>query len=209
MSDNESYVGNKKLEDWMKSLGLDKHIPSAYELWKISSYYLKKGDKNKSRLYQNMNHVFHNSSIPATADIGKSINFAYGGIGLIIHFSSIIDDFATIGSNVTLGGRGGSKIHYLLDDGTIMTVPRIGKYTYIATGSKILGGVDIGPCSIIGANSLVIDHVPPCSIVAGTPAKVIGRITKDNFKKYKNNFTQFRNLNDAEILNILESYYVP
>ena len=153
-----------------------------------------------------MNSLFHNSSIPYTTIVGKGVNFAYGGIGLVIHFNSIIEDYATIGSNVTLGGRGGSKLHYFLDDGTKMAVPRIGMYTYVATGSKILGGVDVGACSIIGANSVVMDHVPPCSIVAGTPAKLITRLTVDNFRKYKNNFTHFRSKSDEEIIKIIQTY---
>ena len=80
-----------------------------------------------------------------------------------------------------------------------MRVPRIGKYTYLATGSKILGGIDIGACSIVGANSVVLDHVPPCSVVAGVPARMITRIDETNIGKYKNNFTQFRKMSDIEI----------
>lgn len=195
-----------KIEQWMIALGLDIIIPSAYEIWSKSNRAHNNGDKSLARLYQNMNFVLHNSSIPPTVKVGTKVNFAYGGIGLVIHFNSIIEDYATIGSNVTLGGRGGSLIHYVLKDGTKMMVPRIGKYSYIATGSKILGGVDIGACSIVGANSVVLAHVPPCSVVAGSPAKLIARITAENYKKYKNNFTQFRNLSDEEILEIINSY---
>jgi len=196
-----------KLENWMKETGLDQTLPSAYSIWKRANSYLMMGELSRSKLYERMNLVLHNSSIPATVNVGKDVNFAYGGIGLIIHARSIIGDFATIGSNVTLGGRGGSKLHYFLDDGTRMVVPRIGKYTYVATGSKILGGVDVGACSIIGANSVVMNHVPPCSIVAGTPAKIITRLTEENFRKYKNNFTHFRNKSDEEIIQIIQSYY--
>lgn len=197
----------EKLENWMRKMGLNENIPNAYEIWKKSNQAFRQGDVKLAKMYQNMNSLFHNSSVPYTAKIGKSVNFAYGGIGLVIHFNSIIEDFATIGSNVTLGGRGGSKLHYFLDDGTKMVVPRIGKYTYVATGSKILGGVDVGACSIIGANSVVMNHVPPCSIVAGTPAKIITRLTEENFRKYKNNFTHFRNKSDEEIIQIIQSYY--
>lgn len=195
-----------RLENWMHEMGLDEHLPSAYSLWKKANFYMLNGDKNRSKMYERMNHLFHNSSIPATANVGKDVNFAYGGIGLIIHARCIIGDFATIGSNVTLGGRGASKTIYTLEDGTRMGVPRIGDYAYIATGAKVLGGVDVGACSIIGANSVVIDHVPPCSVVAGAPAKIITTITKDNMKKYKNNFTQFKKMSDEEVLQILSKY---
>jgi serine O-acetyltransferase len=43
----------------------------------------------------------------------------------------------------------------------------------ISTGAKILGPVTVGENSVIGANSVVISDVPPNSIVAGIPGKVI------------------------------------
>lgn len=195
-----------RLEDWMCQMGFDENLPSAYSLWEVANSHMKNGEIKKSKLYERMNHLLHNSSIPATVDVGKGVNFAYGGIGLIVHGRYIIGDFATVGSNVTLGGRGSSKTVYTLEDGTHMGVPRIGDYAYIATGAKVLGGVDVGACSIIGANSVVIDHVPPCSVVAGAPAKIIATITKDNMKKYKNNFTQFKKMSDEEVLQILSKY---
>jgi len=96
-----------KIEQWMIALGLDITIPPAYEIWSKSDRAYKNGDKSLARLYQNMNLVLHNSSIPSTVKVGTKVNFAYGGIGLIIHFNSIIEDYATIGSNVTLGAGGG------------------------------------------------------------------------------------------------------
>jgi len=199
-------IDTTNIEEWMNVMGFESEIPSVYEIWKISNKAFKSGDKKRAKLYQNMNKLLHNSSVPYTAHVGKGVNFAYGGIGLIIHFNSIIEDYATIGSHVTLGGRGGSLVHYFLDDGTRMGVPRIGKYSYIATGSKILGGIDVGACSIVGANSVVLDHVPACSVVAGTPAKIIATINKENFRKYKNNFTQFRKMSDEEVFEIIDSY---
>ncbi len=43
---------------------------------------------------------------------------------------------------------------------------------WIGAGSKILGGVQIGPGSIIAAGSVVINDVPKNSLAAGVPAKV-------------------------------------
>ena len=39
------------------------------------------------------------------------------------------------------------------------------------------GGVKIGKCSVVAAGALVNKDVPPFSVVAGVPAKVIKRIT--------------------------------
>lgn len=50
----------------------------------------------------------------------------------------------------------------------------------IGAGAVILGGIIIGSHSIIGANAVVVDDVPPYSVVAGVPAKVIRRITLES-----------------------------
>tara|TARA_B100001027_G_C16018587_1_gene220100 strand:- start:40 stop:513 length:474 start_codon:yes stop_codon:yes gene_type:complete len=49
----------------------------------------------------------------------------------------------------------------------------IGKNCFIAVGATILPGVSVGDESIVAAGSVVTKNVPPNSIVAGNPAKVI------------------------------------
>lgn len=58
---------------------------------------------------------------------------------------------------------------------------RIGDYTYIGEGAKILPGVSIGDDVIIGAGSVVIKSVENGNVVAGNPARVIGETS--NFVK--------------------------
>lgn len=49
----------------------------------------------------------------------------------------------------------------------------IGNYTQVAVHSIILPGISIGENCLIGANSLVNRPVPPYSLAAGSPAKVL------------------------------------
>ncbi len=50
---------------------------------------------------------------------------------------------------------------------------RIGRHCFIGGGSVITPGVTIGDGSIVGAGSVVFDNVPPRSIVAGNPARIL------------------------------------
>ena len=50
----------------------------------------------------------------------------------------------------------------------------IGNDVWIAAGASILRGVTMGDGAVVGAGAIVTKDVPPYSIVAGVPAKVIG-----------------------------------
>lgn len=54
---------------------------------------------------------------------------------------------------------------------------RIGDNVWLGANVVVTSGVTIGRRSVIGANSVVTDDVPPYSIAAGTPAKVLRTIT--------------------------------
>lgn len=50
---------------------------------------------------------------------------------------------------------------------------RIGKNCFIGSRSIVMPGVTVGDNSIVGAGAVVTKDVPPRSVVAGNPAKVI------------------------------------
>jgi serine O-acetyltransferase len=45
----------------------------------------------------------------------------------------------------------------------------------IGSGAKILGNIEIGEGSKVGAGSVVLSDVPCCVTVVGVPAKVVGK----------------------------------
>lgn len=53
---------------------------------------------------------------------------------------------------------------------------RIGRNVWIGFDACILPGVTIGEGSVVGARSVVVADVPPFTLVAGNPARVIRRI---------------------------------
>lgn len=50
------------------------------------------------------------------------------------------------------------------------------KYAAIGANATILCGITIGEGSLIGAGSVVTKNVPDWTIVAGNPAKIIGKV---------------------------------
>jgi acetyltransferase-like isoleucine patch superfamily enzyme len=53
---------------------------------------------------------------------------------------------------------------------------QIGDCCYLGPLSVVSRGVTVGPHSVIGAHSFVREDVPPFSLAAGIPARVIGRV---------------------------------
>jgi acetyltransferase-like isoleucine patch superfamily enzyme len=55
----------------------------------------------------------------------------------------------------------------------------IERNVWIATGATIIGGVTVGENSVVAAGSVVTKDVPPNTLVAGNPARVIRSIGDD------------------------------
>ena len=78
----------------------------------------------------------------------------------------------------------GDSDHRYDDPGTPVTrqgfVPRgpvrIGSNVWFGVNCVVTGGVEIGDRAVIGANSVVTQSIPPGTIAAGAPAKVIREI---------------------------------
>ena len=53
---------------------------------------------------------------------------------------------------------------------------RIGDKTWIGFGASILKGVSVGEGAVIGANAVVTRDVPPYTVVAGNPARIVRQL---------------------------------
>lgn len=80
-----------------------------------------------------------------------------------------------LGANVTMAGgvTFGASQYDTRQDGE-MTFPNVGDEVAIGAHAVLIGGVRVGANAVIGANSVVTDHVLPGAIVAGAPARQIG-----------------------------------
>ncbi len=89
----------------------------------------------------------------------------------VVGETAIIEDDVSILHEVTLGGTG-------KETGDRHPVIRSG--VLIGAGAKILGRVEIGTGSKVGAGSVVLEDVPAHSTVAGVPAVLVGRAGETN-----------------------------
>jgi acetyltransferase-like isoleucine patch superfamily enzyme len=109
-------------------------------------------------------------------------------IGDFIHVSAI--DHIEIGENV-LTGRWVTIVdnsHGDISDCDVAPIMRelkskgpviIGNNVWLADKVTICPGVTIGEGSIVGANSVVTKSIPPYSVAAGVPARIISQLNKD------------------------------
>ena len=124
------------------------------------------------RFLSQLCRFFTGIEIHPGATIGRGF-FIDHGMGVVIGETSEIGDNVTLFQGVTLGGTGKErgKRH-----------PTIGNNVVIGTGAKILGAIRIGDHVRIGANSVVLQDVPPYSTVVGIP----GRVVRIKDKKFDN-----------------------
>jgi serine O-acetyltransferase len=98
------------------------------------------------------------------AKIGEKL-FIDHGMGVVIGETAEIGNNVLMYHGVTLGGIGGdkdAKRHPTVEDDVI-----------IGAGAKILGPITIGKGAKIGANSVVLEDVPPYSTAVGAPAWIV------------------------------------
>jgi serine O-acetyltransferase len=97
--------------------------------------------------------------IHPAAKIGEDF-FIDHGSGVVVGETAEIGDRVTLYQGVTLGGTGfarGKRHPTVEDDVTI------------GSGAKLLGPVTVGHGAKVGANTVVIEDVPPNSTVVGNP----------------------------------------
>ncbi|GAD80350.1 acyltransferase [Vibrio ezurae] len=132
---------------------------------------------------------FHNEKVRIA--VGAIVRIGQNQIGeaSYIGINSYINGDVTIGKNVLVGPHvsivASNHLYSAEDDCFSARTDKkagkviIGDGVWLTSGVVITPGNDIGKCSLICANSVVTTDIPPYSIAAGTPAKVIGKIDSE------------------------------
>ncbi len=97
--------------------------------------------------------------IHPAAQIGNAF-FIDHGSGVVIGETAVIGCCVTLYQGVTLGGTGfqRGKRH-----------PTLGDNVTVGSGAKLLGPIAVGDGAKIGANTVVVEDVPPGATVVGNP----------------------------------------
>lgn len=125
-------------------------------------------------------------------------------MGAVINIGSVIGEGTMIDMNVVLGGRAtvGKNCH--IGAGAVLAgviEPPSAKPVIIeddvviGANAVVLEGVTVGKGAVVAAGAVVTKDVPPYTVVAGTPAKVIKEID-DKTKSKTEIMQELRQLND-------------
>ena len=128
----------------------------SHKLWK---YKLPLLPRVLSQLTRNITGI----EIHPGAKIGKGV-FIDHGMGVVIGETSEIGDRCLLYQGVTLGGTGKDcgKRHPTLQENVV-----------IGAGAKVLGAIQIGSNTRIGAGSVVVKNVERNCTVVGIPGRVV------------------------------------
>lgn len=134
-------------------------------LYRISHFFWKLGMPFVPRYISDIARELTAIEIHPGAEIGSDF-FIDHGAGVVIGETTEIGNNVTIYAGVVFGGTSleKKKRH-----------PTLGDNIVVGTGAKILGPVTIGDNVRIGANSVVVNDIPPNSVVVGVPGKIISR----------------------------------
>jgi serine O-acetyltransferase len=116
-----------------------------------------------ARLLSQLGRWLTGIEIHPGARIGHGV-FIDHGMGVVIGETTVIGDQCLLYQGVTLGGTGKAhgKRHPTLEPNVV-----------VGAGAKVLGAIQVGANTRIGAGSVVLRDVEPNSTVVGIPGRVV------------------------------------
>lgn len=138
--------------------------PKAILAHRVSHFFYRIGFYFLARFVSEFARFLTGIEIHPGARIGKNLVIDHG-MGVVIGETTIVGNDCLIFHGVTLGGfstSSGKKRH-----------PTIGNRVLIGAGAKILGPIEIGDDTKIGANSVVTKSFAQDLTLVGAPAKIV------------------------------------
>lgn len=104
------------------------------------------------------------------ARIGRRL-FIDHGMGIVIGETAEIGDNVHLYQGVTLGGTSTQRIK---------RHPTIRNNVVIGAGAKVIGAIEVGENSRVGAGSVVVTSVPPNATIVGVPGHIVAYRDESN-----------------------------
>lgn len=109
---------------------------------------------------------------------GLELNTRLIGGGMILpHWGRIVLNAESIGNDIY------SLHNVTVGNDYVSGCPALGNDVFLGVGSCVLGSITIGDHVIVAAGSVVLQDVPPCSVVAGNPARVVREILPNHISR--------------------------
>ena len=135
------------------------------QVHRLAHYLWEKDRRDLALFIQSRNSEVFGVDIHPAAHIGCGVMFDHA-TGIVVGETTVIEDDVSILQSVTLGGTGNE---------TGDRHPKIRRGVMVGSGAKILGNIEIGRGSKVGAGSVVLSDVPAHVTVVGVPAKIVGK----------------------------------
>lgn len=139
--------------------------PGLHAIWfhRLANWFWIQNHLFTGRFFSALGRLLTGIEIHPGATMGRRV-FIDHGMGVVIGETAEVGDDVLIYQGVVLGGTSleKKKRH-----------PTIGNGVVIGSGAKIIGNIEIGDCSKVGAGSVVLKSVPMGSTVVGIPGRVV------------------------------------
>ena len=135
----------------------------ALQTHRIAHWLWGRGRKWMALFFQSRSSQLFAVDIHPASRMGRGIMIDHA-TGIVIGETAVVEDDVSIMQDVTLGGTGKE---------TGDRHPKIRRGVLLSMGAKILGNIEIGEYSRVGASSVVLKSVPPGCTAVGVPAKLV------------------------------------
>ena len=147
-------------ESWLRRFAygvLDQRYSSSV-LLRLMQYHHDRSHRLRARLVGRLNGVLNGLEISPHATIGAGVVFHHRRV--VVGKDTVIGQGAHLFANVNFGLRAGGY-------------PTLGDGVTVFANCVVTGAITVGEGAVVGPNSVVLSDVPPRTVVAGSPARVI------------------------------------
>lgn len=135
----------------------------ALEAWRVAHWLWNENRRPMALYFQSRISELFAVDIHPAAKLGRGIMIDHA-TGVVIGETAVVEDDVSMLHGVTLGGTGKE---------TGDRHPKIRRGVLLSMGAKILGNIEIGEYSRVGAGSVVLKSVPPGCTAVGVPARIV------------------------------------